>query len=288
LGSYVNSSQIVTLAGSYYSGISHFPLYNSGANDNGYIVNRIRPTTGLTKIYWDDSNIPGGTTFIQGQLGPAHTWTGSFGTGRTINTWWDGYKIDSMRVFQFHSRNDYLPIELSSFSGSILDRSVELKWATASETNNDYFTIEKSDDGINFTIAGYVDGSGNSNTMKDYNFYDNNPYQISYYRLKQTDFDGKYSCSKIIVVQLSSDNTVNIQTASSGEIVYVNLNAQESGIMQLEIYDLTGKLVYVKTINISEGQNNYAIRPELETGSLYLVSAGVNNQTPYFQKVYLN
>ena len=100
-----------------------------------------------------------------------------------------------------------LPIELISFEGSCNENKVYLKWATASETNNEYFTIERTADGVSFEILGIVDGAGNSYQTKYYTFTDAKPLKgISYYRLKQTDFNGQYKYSNIISVNCINNN----------------------------------------------------------------------------------
>ncbi len=98
-----------------------------------------------------------------------------------------------------------LPIELISFTGEKKEKNNELFWITATEFNNDYFTVEKTLDGIDFEIVGIENGAGNSNQYLNYSMVDYNVRNIiNYYRLKQTDFDGKYVYSDII----SIDNRV--------------------------------------------------------------------------------
>ena len=86
-----------------------------------------------------------------------------------------------------------LPIELLSFNAVLENRIVKLTWKTASETNNDFFTLEKSKDGISWESFKTVDGAGSSSSILNYEDYDQNPYSgVSYYRLKQTDFNGAF------------------------------------------------------------------------------------------------
>jgi hypothetical protein len=97
--------------------------------------------------------------------------------------------------------NTSLPIELLSFTGEVNGKSNILKWITATEINNDYFTVERSEDAITFNEVGKVDGAGNSLSTKQYSMLDNKPYKtITYYRLVQTDYDGKYKSFDIIAV----------------------------------------------------------------------------------------
>jgi len=95
-----------------------------------------------------------------------------------------------------------LPVELVNFDGSRLQDDVQLQWMTASEINNDYFTIERSADGINFQAIGQIDGAGTYNGNLNYEFLDESPSAgINYYRLKVTDFDGSYAYTRIIAVE---------------------------------------------------------------------------------------
>jgi hypothetical protein len=116
--------------------------------------------------------------------------------------------------------NAFLPIELISFEGYNKFSNNILEWVTASEHNNDYFTIERSDDGENWEIIGTIDGAGNSTNIKSYNLVDNSYRNvINYYRLSQTDFDGTIKTHNII----SIDNTVKDKVI----VKTVNLIGQE-------------------------------------------------------------
>lgn len=98
-----------------------------------------------------------------------------------------------------------LPIELIEFDAEYSEDQTELYWKTATEINNDYFTVERSKDGEQWNKIEYVEGAGNSNEELQYEIKDENPHAgLNYYRLKQTDYDGKYSYSDIIFVDHSS------------------------------------------------------------------------------------
>jgi hypothetical protein len=86
-----------------------------------------------------------------------------------------------------------LPINLLSFSAQNCDNQICLSWTTLTESNNDYFSIEKTKDDISYEQVGIIKGSGNSSSIRHYSFKDEKPYDgISYYRLKQTDFNGDF------------------------------------------------------------------------------------------------
>ncbi len=99
-----------------------------------------------------------------------------------------------------------LPVELVSFTAKPKDNCVILEWATANELNNDYFQVERSSNGSDFQAVGdKIDGAGTTNEPLNYEFIDTAPLSgISYYRLKQVDFDGQHSYSDVKAVQIGN------------------------------------------------------------------------------------
>lgn len=98
--------------------------------------------------------------------------------------------------------NGILPIELLAFNAVGRPDHVKLSWSTASETNNDYFTIERSRDLLSWDAIGYKEGAGNSHQTMTYHLEDRMPWRgMVYYRLKQTDFDGHSEVFEPVAVQ---------------------------------------------------------------------------------------
>jgi hypothetical protein len=92
-----------------------------------------------------------------------------------------------------------LPIELVGFYVIQLDNKNIVTWTTFSEINNDFFTIERSVGGQYWDVIDFIEGAGTSSVIIDYRYYDYNPLNgVSYYRLKQTDYDGQYKYSDIV------------------------------------------------------------------------------------------
>ena len=251
----VESDEVVVSSAAFYSGVTNFPLYDPETNDKGYIVNRIRPVSGSCKIYWDDSNFTDGTTNIEGEYGPAHTWPYLFGDVRTMNTWWDGFRIDTLAKFSWRFKNDPMPVEFIDINAVKDDEHIDLNWATASETNNDYFTIERASDGINFLPLSIIKGSGNSNSLINYSYADNNPIEgVNYYRIKQTDFDGKYEYSIIMYIEYSIDApfiTVLPSYIKKSDNINIVFNNEENNIYTVTIYSTTNQKIYEYTISES-------------------------------------
>ncbi len=109
-----------------------------------------------------------------------------------------------------------MPVKFSHFSINKFTEKTFLTFTTASETNNDFFTIERSGDGRSFDAIGEIKGAGNSTEEKHYEFTDENPLPgINYYRIKQTDFDGQYSYSEIRSVRHTGKGNVAISPRST-------------------------------------------------------------------------
>ena len=135
-----------------------------------------------------------------------------------------------------------LPIKLIRFNAEINSNNVELFWSTASEINNDFFTLEKSKDGINWSAFAEQPGAGNSNTILNYKGLDYNPYQgVSYYRLKQTDFDGKFEYSNIISIKNINKSSISI---SPNPFNYQLIVDGISSKNIIKIYSADGKLIF--------------------------------------------
>lgn len=160
-----------------------------------------------------------------------------------------------------------LPITLLSFTGNQLNNNTNLlKWITSSEINNDFFTLEHSTNANKFIAFGTVKGAGNSNTTLFYDFIDEHPLNgINYYRLKQTDFDGKYSYSDVVAIK-SNDNEYNINYANQNLFVSSSLNEEKATI---EIYDLLGKLVYSNSL-----LSNQIISTSNYNAGIYIIKIG--------------
>ena len=142
--------------------------------------------------------------------------------------------------FSLTLNNIVLPVELVDFDAKIREDVVELMWETASETNNDYFTIERSEDGRFWENIGAVAGQGTSSLSTIYQFIDKHPFtNLSYYRLKQTDFDGQFSYSDINSVFVEKKQAVKIFPNPATDFIFIsNIDFSES---ELIITDVIGR-----------------------------------------------
>lgn len=172
-----------------------------------------------------------------------------------------------------------LPVELLHFQASIQhNHHVALSWSTASETNNDYFTIERSEDGENFYEIGRVTGNGTTNQVIDYIFTDKFPFSsIEYYRLKQTDYDGKFEHFDIARVETgleSQQESLSVYpTIVKDHRVTIKSN-HPFQMQELIIYNLSGgKSINLKSQSIQENPLTYQVNTgQLQTG-VYVLEA---------------
>lgn len=179
--------------------------------------------------------------------------------------------------------NGTLPVKLISFAAILANEKVNCTWETASETNNDYFTIERSKDGSSFESIGNVKGQGNSNINTRYSYTDNNPFGgISYYRLKQTDFDGKYTYSTIKKVGSNEKLTSEIYLYYENNTPIIKINALVENNAIIEIINLNGTKLLNNEQPIISGENTFAINGNITTG-LYLLKVQLENEVKFFK-----
>lgn len=179
--------------------------------------------------------------------------------------------------------NNPLPIELLNFDARVSGiNNVELKWTTASEINNDFFTIERSRDAVHFEEVLTVDGAGNSAIPLHYQAFDDQPYSgLSYYRLKQTDFDGKYSYSPVRAVRIDANDHIRIYPNPTLGQVTIEHQGQMTG--PIEMVNLYGQDVSHQIRTTDQQMDRMTLDlTELPAG-MYLLRSGSSTHT--IQKV---
>lgn len=167
--------------------------------------------------------------------------------------------------------NTALPVELIHFSVESFETKNMISWSTAWELNNQGFEIQRSSDAVNFETLDFIKGTGNSNTIQSYIYFDKSPQKVNYYRLKQIDFNGKFEYSNIISSESQieevvvypnpfdteltlSESVTNAKLYNSkGELVLegnkLDVNQISTGVYYLHLYDdnsVTIKKVFKK------------------------------------------
>ncbi len=166
-----------------------------------------------------------------------------------------------------------LPIELLSFTANTTEENtVKCDWITTAELNNDFFTIERGSSPQAFEEIGRIDGAGNSSEPNTYTFIDQTPLNgINYYRIKQSDFDGSFTYSKVVAVKFFSSSQLQVMpnpTYGSFEVLFEKPLSSE-GILLIQSTE--GKLIFEKKLDII-GMQRITI-PEISTSKgTYFVS----------------
>ncbi len=148
-----------------------------------------------------------------------------------------------------------LPIELVSFEASMKRDHNIITWITASETNADFYEVQRSIDGKNFEAITQIKAEGTTSNTSTYNYKDYTFDAKSYYRLREVDFDGIETISEIVVVERDFDaETVNIQVYPNPTTGLLNFKYQVEGnqIFQVTIYDNLGREIIEKSIKIKD------------------------------------
>jgi hypothetical protein len=163
-----------------------------------------------------------------------------------------------------------LPIELLYFDANCADRKVIITWATASENNNDFFTLERTQDGIIFQEIGTFQGAGNSSQTINYSYTDPDPLQgVNYYRLKQTDFNGMEEYFDVVSVDCFGNTfpymTIYPNPAAGNITIELNTEVQDNE-SYIAFYDLGGKLIKKVKCEKQVNQLMHIDVNELESG----------------------
>lgn len=172
-----------------------------------------------------------------------------------------------------------LPIELTDFSAQLNLGTVSLEWVTQTERNNRNFAVERSTDGQVWEKVTDVPGAGNSHQMRRYQALDRDPVSgVSYYRLRQTDFDGRESFSEVERISTTQQFQLHalypVPTAGQPEI-FANFSIEHEASLQLRVMDLMGRELYAAANIWDAGNHQWSVPVnELAAGSYRLLITG--------------
>ncbi|HMU10753.1 MAG TPA: T9SS type A sorting domain-containing protein [Ferruginibacter sp.] len=174
-----------------------------------------------------------------------------------------------------------LPIKLMEFSGRNAGSKNLLQWTTASETNSDYFIIERSSDAVVYDPIGRVNAHGFSTTALNYYFTDMDPLNgINYYRLVMTDKSGHSEYSKVISINTNKGQQIDIRyTALTSGTATLQISSPGAMSAGLSIADMNGRIVFKTEIQLQKGINTYSRNtPPLPAG-IYFVQIFTRQET---------
>ena len=222
-----------------------------GANDvasNGATLTIVKNTY-LATTHWIDIGGAGGPTYSAGaNLTGSLTSTSAPTAFNSFSTFALGDKIGGGNI---------LPIGLLNFRALPDNDKVDLGWTTSTESNNNYFTVERSKDGINFEFVQNIPSAalnGTSSVPLNYTAQDYHPYTgVSFYRLRQTDLDGHSTWSSIVSVSLDKKNVLSVYPNPSKGTLYISGAGVSETSLKVEWYDLSGRSLLQQTVPVQGG-----------------------------------
>lgn len=221
---------------------------------------------------YNDGNGAGGNLYVGGTIGGS---SADGVAGATADQEGDLSNFgEAVEEFVNGGGNSPLPVELTSFTSTTSSSGITLQWTTASELNNDYFSVERSEDGMSFYEIGRVNGNGTSDEVMNYTFIDRAPIaMVQYYRLHQVDYDGTSEIHRMIVAtadRISREIAIEVFPNPTSE--RINLKSiRPINYQELVLIDLSGKVVVdLKTLLTQSGLTLAGNLPELESGLYYV------------------
>ena len=172
------------------------------------------------------------------------------------------------------SINITLPIELLYFQVFQGNGCINITWSSATELNNDYYTVERSFNGLEWEVIANIKGGGTSNDVRKYRYEDCNKMSgVVYYRLKQVDYNRtfKYFSIKSIVLK-ESKNIVNIYLNSTKDALFIDMIEMNCDYALIDIYDSMGKRIFEEYIGDVKFNMSYKVDlSKYKSGSYYIV-----------------
>ncbi|HXA01777.1 MAG TPA: T9SS type A sorting domain-containing protein [Cytophagaceae bacterium] len=206
-------------------------------------------------------------------------------SGMNIHDWFLGYR--DLPPISSNTANPgcTLPVELISFEGKNEGATNITGWATAQEKNNEKFELQRSCDGISFQIIANIAGAGNSSVEKKYFYIDNAPCSnISYYRLKQYDYDGLSTTSNIISVSSEPENSISVFPNPAKENLHIKFNSSDNTDVRIDIYNANGKLCYSSEKH-SANEDIIISLSDLSPAIYFVKVQGLNNTFSVSKKI---
>ena len=221
---------------------------------NGYTTTRPTSTLTFTATAPEIATTGPALNINAQRWAPSNTWEPAL-PGQTYNAGAGTVTVPGVTNYSPWALADVataLPITLSGFKAIARNNVVELYWETEKEVNNDYFTLERSTNDLKFEERTIIQGAGNSSEKNYYSFVDDSPLPgRSYYRLKQTDYDGTFTYSKVISVSREGkdDDFIAYPNPVLQDVVFLN---QEANIIVFnKLNQVVLQLNGVKSFNIS-------------------------------------
>ena len=298
----------------YYDGILHPGLQINKLINNGDTVfavnfNRIIKSANAGTSWANDEtgthdgisrfiySGPNNYYTLTNDINPTGTWLQKRNRNAVIGSTWatneefipNGFSFDIIEFnnklflakadgLYFKELNDIvLPVHFILFNAKCEENKVILSWKTAQEQNSSRFDIEKSRDGIHWTVAGNMLAAGNSNNEKSYSFTDNNIVPNSSYRIAEHDLDGRVQYTSIIRSSCTATDAFSLWPNPVNDVVFINIVTNIESKVSIRIFDGKGALMKIQNENILSGSNQLNINMNSLAKGVYTLYAEWNN-----------
>lgn len=269
--------------------------YNIGSVSQEFYVDEL-VSNEASGNFWADTDPTDAGSSSNNNLGTVQSYSNgcltTTLTGLTIgDTYYivvDGFEGDDCPYsIQFGSGIE-LGMKLLNFHGKAQDDGNLIEWETESEINNDYFILESSKSGADFTPIAQLDGAGNSAVALNYSVLDRKPVGlVTYYRLKQVDFNGATSYSEVISVKRDQEGLVSYFPNPVQGTLFAAFNAPFKGDYSFEIRSIQGALIQQSNYALEEGTNqlSFDLFESLASGLYFIKISTSKNETISINKI---
>jgi len=205
-------------------------------------------------------------------------WTneGSTSKNSTIN-YVEKTGIASFSRWTLSSLNNPLPVAFVLFNIKCEGGKVVLNWKTAQEQNSSHYIIERSTDGLNWTMIGSLPAAGNSNIERSYLFTDNNPLQKSYYRIAQYDINGRVGYTAIQRLSCNVMDALSIWPNPFHEKVFINVSVSNGSQAVIKVFDNKGALIKIQNNPLLPGSNQLTVDMKNQPNGMYQLTIEWDN-----------
>ena len=185
--------------------------------------------------------------------------------------------INSFERFTLFNDNNPLPVLFILFNAKCEGGNASLTWKTAQEQNSSHFNIERSVDGVSWTVINSLPAAGNSNTEHTYSFTDNHPEQNSFYRIAEYDLNGRVQYSSIIRSSCSTTDVFKLWPNPVRDVVFINIVAGSESQAVIKVFDSKGALVKEQNATVLQGNNQLGIDMRSMAKGVYSLTVYWNN-----------
>jgi hypothetical protein len=266
-------------------------LDNSAHNNSLYTADRfyvIIPsgttyTANATFSYGDSEILPPNTideTVLKAQRWNGTLWEDPIGTVNPATNQVAVSGISQFSPWTIADASHPLPVQFLDFQAKVNGLVVNLDWTVATEKDNNYYFIERSSDAFQFVSIGKVKSQGNSNTSQSYQFTDFNPLKgISYYRIKQVDFNGAETFSQVRTVRFDQlIGWISYYPNPASNQLKFDLTQTNANEVQINIDNSIGQTVWSKTLN-PQNQSEYNLDISNWAKGVYLINIKIDQKT---------